>query len=236
MCSLTWYHRQNGYEVFFNRDEKKTRGRATPPAPGDKDGVRHLCPKDSDAGGTWLLVNEHAVTIALLNYWGASAPDSMPTRSRGLLVCDLLAAQRSASDVVQLLQDTSLEGYGSFTLAAFDLECDRGPLVVRWNRSTLISLPPEMPLSSSSFNPETVLDYRQRSFSALADHEPATLWNWHRCEESPTACTVRMNRPDAQTWSSSRVSVTRDCILWRYVEEMPGLNAPPQEHETILKL
>ncbi|OYW78181.1 MAG: hypothetical protein B7Z37_00650 [Verrucomicrobia bacterium 12-59-8] len=236
MCSLTWHHRQNGYEVFFNRDEKKTRGRATPPAPGGKDGVRHLCPRDADAGGTWLLANEHGVTLALLNFWGDSNPDAKPPRSRGLLLCDLLAAQSSASAVVKLLHDTSLEGYGSFTLAVFDLGGDQSPLVVRWNRGTLVSLQPTMPLCSSSFFPEVVLDYRQRSFKALRDQEPATLWNWHRREESPTACTVRMNRPDAQTWSSSRVSVTRDSILWHYVEEMPGLSAPSEEHEAILKL
>jgi len=236
MCSLSWHHQKNGYEVFFNRDEKKTRGRADPPGLGQLDGVRYLSPKDADAGGTWLLANERGVTLALLNYWNTAAHELNPTRSRGHLLTELLASQTSAAAAVKYLQGISLTGYGNFTLAAFDLTLDEGPLVVRWDGESLSSIPPALPLCSSSFLPEAVIESRQRHFQTLSDRDPETLWNWHRKEQSPTAYTVRMNRPDAQTWSISRVSVNHDAIHWHYIEEMSGLATAPHEYQALLKL
>jgi hypothetical protein len=136
--------------------------------------------------------------------------------------------------VVKQLQDMSLAGYGSFTLAIFDLTLTEGPLLVRWNGESLALLPGEMPLCSSSFLPDVVIESRQRSFRSLPDQEPETLWDWHRKEQAPTAYTVRMNRPDAQTWSLSRVAVSRAAVRWHYVEEMPGLTTQPQPHEVFL--
>lgn len=236
MCSLSWCHSKDGYKVFFNRDEKKTRGRAAPPALGENHSVRYLAPRDADAGGTWLLANEHGVTLALLNYWSTSAKEMSAPMSRGRLLRDVLAAQTSASEAVKHAQSMNLEGYGSFTLAAFDLVQHEGPLVLRWDGESFSLLPPNLPLCSSSFLPDAVIEFRQRSFKTLRDHEPDTLWNWHRHELAPTAYTVRMNRPDAQTWSISRVTVSRAAIRWLYVEEMPGLTTYPCEHEVLLKL
>ncbi len=236
MCSLSWHHRKDGYEVFFNRDEKKTRGRALPPFTGEHKGVRYLSPKDSDAGGTWLLANEHGVTLALLNHWGTVSKKANPALSRGNLLSQHLANQSSASSAMEHLRNISLTGYGAFTLAAFDpTTSSAGPQVVRWNGERLASLTPEMPLCSSSFLPDTVIESRRRYFQTLPDQNPETLWDWHRREDSPTAYTVRMNRPDAQTWSISRVTVNRDTVSWRYIEEMPGLTAGPLEHQAFLK-
>ncbi|MBK8035532.1 MAG: NRDE family protein [Verrucomicrobiaceae bacterium] len=234
MCSLSWYHQPGGYEVFFNRDEKKTRGRATPPALQEKEGVRYLSPRDADAGGTWLLANEHGVTLALLNYWHSNAEERIPTLSRGLLLSSL-AAQKSAEAAVQQVRAMSLTDYGSFTLAAFDHSIVAAPWALRWDGRSALSLAAEMPLCSSSFLPEAVIATRQQSFQTLPNHLPETLWSWHRDEASPSAYSVRMNRPDAQTWCISRVSVTTDSIRWRYIEEFPDLKGDPQEHETILK-
>jgi hypothetical protein len=234
MCSLSWYYHQNEYEVFFNRDEKKTRRRATPPALSENNGVRYLSPMDADAGGTWLLVNDHGVTLALLNYWdGMQRPDAR--FSRGRLLSDQLVHETTAAAVIDRLQNTDLIGYGCFTLAAFDRGLTEGPMVIRWNGACLSTVAPEMPLCSSSYLPDEVISSRQRYFQTLPDHAPETLWHWHSHEESPTAYTVRMNRPDAQTWSISRVTVTADSICWLYVEEMPGLLMPPHRHELTIQ-
>jgi uncharacterized protein with NRDE domain len=233
MCSLSWYHHPGGYEVFFNRDEKKTRGRATPPALHDKEGIRYLSPRDADAGGTWLLANEHSVTLALLNYWHSTAAERTATLSRGVLLREL-ASQKSAESASQQVRAMSLADYGSFTLAAFDLSQDAGPQVLRWDGRSLNSLPTAMPLCSSSFLPEAVIASRQQSFQALPNHLPDTLWRWHREAAAPSAYTVRMNRPDAQTWCISRVSVTIDSIRWCYIEELPDLQGCPEVHEAIL--
>ena len=234
MCSLSWYYHQNEYEVFFNRDEKKTRQRAAPPAIHEKNGVRYLSPKDADAGGTWLLVNDYGVTLALLNYWdGNQRPDA--SFSRGRLLSDQLSHHTSAAAAIQHLLETSLIGYGSFTLAAFDQDLSNGPLVLRWTGESLSKVLPEMPLCSSSYLPDEVISSRQHCFQSLSDHQPETLWQWHTQEASPTAYSVRMNRPDAQTWSISRISVKSDSIRWQYLEEMPDLQSPPLMHESMIQ-
>ena len=67
MCTLTWRTAGGGYEVFFNRDERRTRPPARPPAVHRAAGVSYVSPIDAEAGGTWLAVNELGTTLALEN-------------------------------------------------------------------------------------------------------------------------------------------------------------------------
>lgn len=236
MCSLTWHRHSAGYEVFFNRDEKKTRGRATPPAQGNLNGVRHLCPRDADGGGTWLLANEHGLTLALLNYWETDGNTVVNRLSRGRLLTDLLADQKQAADAIALLQKTPLIRYGGFTLVAFDLDQTHAPLVALWNGSKLIHSEAQMPVCSSSYQPNEVIMARQRSFESLTDCELETLWRWHCQEDHPTAYTTRMNRPDAQTWSISHIAVSTQGLHWLYREEKPDLATASTDYRTTLIL
>lgn len=107
--------------MFFNRDEKKTRQRATPPALQVLNGVRFLSPRDGDAGGTWLLANEHGVTLALLNLWGAAFEPRPARPSRGRLLSDLLPDARDAEEAMNRVQSRALADYPGFTLATFDV-------------------------------------------------------------------------------------------------------------------
>jgi len=69
MCTVTWLQRHEGYEVFCNRDELKTRKPALPPRLAECNGVRYLAPIDNDGGGSWLGVNEFGVSLCLVNYY-----------------------------------------------------------------------------------------------------------------------------------------------------------------------
>ena len=66
---------------------------------------------------------------------------------------------------------------------------------------------------------------------------PGKLWDYHHNSGSreATAYTVRMNRPDAQTWSVSRVSVDPDRVRFLYEAEMPGQAGDPEVFETSLE-
>ena len=60
MCTLAWKRDQlTGLEVYFNRDELKTRPIARPLRVLKEDGVRFLSPQDPRGGGTWMLANEY---------------------------------------------------------------------------------------------------------------------------------------------------------------------------------
>ncbi|NUO80759.1 NRDE family protein [candidate division KSB1 bacterium] len=69
MCTVTWLQRHEGYEVFCNRDELKTRKPALPPRLAECNGVRYLAPIDNDGGGSWLGVNEFGVSLCLVNHY-----------------------------------------------------------------------------------------------------------------------------------------------------------------------
>ena len=69
MCTATWIAEEDGYELFFNRDELLTRGRERPPKNRVSGGVRYVAPSDSDSGGTWIGVNDRGVTLCILNYY-----------------------------------------------------------------------------------------------------------------------------------------------------------------------
>ena len=101
MCTVSWLHAADGYHLFFNRDEQKTRGAERPVEVGRQAGTSFLSPSDSDFGGTWLATNEYGLSVGILNGYRASrdARDEGRARwrSRGLLPLDLIAAEGLAA-------------------------------------------------------------------------------------------------------------------------------------------
>ena len=227
---MTWFRHSEAYEIFFNRDEKKTRQKATPPLLQELQGVRFLAPRDEEAGGSWMLANEHGVALTLLNLWGVGELNTTQKRSRGRMLTDELADVATAQEALTRLHDMDLRPYPGFTLAAFDLQQTSAPLMAQWDGAKLLPIVAQMPLCSSGFSPREVLTSRQNLFDAAPHATPHELWLWHTQEPQPTAYTVRMNRPDAQTWSISHVSISSQNIQWRYLEESLNLALPPTEH------
>src|SRR5205809_93249 len=93
MCTISWIHDANGYQLLCNRDERLTRKSALEPRLAVRNDTRFLAPVDGDFGGTWIATNEFGVSLCLLN--GASLTGSeihaaAPKRSRGLLLLDLI--------------------------------------------------------------------------------------------------------------------------------------------------
>lgn len=98
MCTMTFVAGlpDGGYVLTTNRDERRTRGRARPPAIERLGGRRVALPRDPDAGGTWVAADEHGTCLCLMN-GDAPAPGVVAdpgAPSRGLLVADLLARER----------------------------------------------------------------------------------------------------------------------------------------------
>lgn len=50
MCSVTWSLSETGYQVFFNRDEQKSRALALAPAIYDRQGVSHDAARSARSG------------------------------------------------------------------------------------------------------------------------------------------------------------------------------------------
>ncbi len=216
MCTLTWWREQDRYGVFFNRDEKKDRPIAEPPAVRQLNGIRFLSPRDPRAGGTWMLANEFGVIVCLLNKWHLGGVSSA-SKSRGQLVLGMGEIQTAKKAVERL---TDLENYPPFSLFTMDGE---GECFWEWDGKALVKEEAHMPLTSSSYCFEEVKAAREKRFAegfrGDAFHEAVG--------EEASAYTVRMCRPDAQTWSRSRVSVGEK-IEWDYFAEEPDFAGDPR--------
>lgn len=56
MCSVTWSLSDTGYQVFFNRDEQRSRALALPPAIYDRQGVAVMMPLDPQGQAVGLAL------------------------------------------------------------------------------------------------------------------------------------------------------------------------------------
>ncbi|MDT8389940.1 MAG: NRDE family protein [Lentisphaeria bacterium] len=221
MCTATWIIHENGYELFFNRDEKRDRPCALPPRVRRLRGVRVICPTDTQAGGTWLAVNQHGLAVGLLNHYPECRPPvPEQPRSRGQLVLEV-AASPSAAAVEAVLSRVNLAVYQPFTLLA--LARGEPPVALNWNGKRIEPrIPPAMPLTSSSFATEAVAVARRAAFedtpgNAVLSPSAERLIAYHRSHlPSRGPYSVCMHRQDARTVSFSHIKVTAIKAVFEY--------------------
>jgi len=246
MCTLTWHFASGardaggGYEVHFNRDERRTRKPASRPAVERIGGVPVIMPTDADAGGTWISVNAHGVTLTLLNgYRFMADAGSVPppgARSRGLLVRDLVDCA-SGSAVGARLGEHELASYQPFTLVTF--ASDTSARCYEWSGRQLEVrdlVDSDRPVCSSSFDQAGA--ERERSglwremYSSGEPCDPTgALARYHASHEPERgAASVCMHRADARTVSYSFVSVGPRGIRFDYV---PGPPCSTSERATV---
>lgn len=228
MCTATWLRTEDGYEVFFNRDELRTRKPALPPSIVVRDGVRILAPIDGDAGGTWLGANEHGVTIGVAN--GRAATDVGKFRSRGLLVLDLLAS-RDLADVERRFEAQSGTPYRPFSLFAID---GAGEMAIFGEEKDRPREEGAL-LFSSSRDPVRARLERARLLDAMRrEHggiDADLLRAFHASHEPERgAFSPCMHRDDAGTVSFSRVRVGPREIVFEY---RPGPLCEREEVSTV---
>ncbi|QSG15786.1 NRDE family protein [Halapricum desulfuricans] len=102
--------------VAANRDEALDRPSQPPETFGSDPTI--LAPRDGEAGGTWIGVNDRDVFVAITNRW--TDAELTGERSRGLLVRDALG-QESAEDAVRYVErELDARGYEPFNLVVAD--------------------------------------------------------------------------------------------------------------------
>ena len=228
VCTLSWIPLRDGYAVAMNRDERRTRAPALPPARVDAGGVPVLMPIDGDAGGTWISVNDRGHTLALLNRWDESPHDpGTPLVSRGLLVRDL-AGLPGGDAVRTALAGLPLSRYRPFTLVSVALE--ERPLLFEWNGQELSHADVSEPgLVRTSSGSDQVGVERSRGALFRAAREapagltPAVLAALHRSHlPEKGQLSICMHRDEAVTVSFSLITVFGSRVLFRYVAGSPG--------------
>jgi hypothetical protein len=235
MCTLTWFAQPDGYQLFFNRDERRTRKPGLPPALGLAGTTPYIAPQDGDFGGSWICVNDRGLTLCVLNGHAEDDPSQPDTgySSRGELPTGLIA-RRSISEVDADLCRRDLKAYRAFTLAGF--AADGRTYLWEWRSGALHGRPsidPDSPLVSSSFDSYAAREHRSELFQRLrpiqtddrervhlayhASHEP------QRGPHSPC-----MHREDGETVSFSWIKVDRETVNFVYAGRSPCAGLPHQ--------
>jgi hypothetical protein len=209
MCTLSWARDSSGVDIFFNRDEQRSRPEALPPK-RDPSGV--LAPLDPPGGGTWIFANPSSFCGALLNAYDHPSPPEPRDgfRSRGLLMRDLAPTATSHNAETLLREALDLAPYPPFLFAGLTLHDARA---WRWDGRELTALPLPLPLiTTSSHKPQEIIPLRLQYYQSItatpvypSPEELERFHNWHD-PENPEVSAV-MSRTDARTVSFTRVSL-----------------------------
>lgn len=220
MCTLTYLLNDDGYEVFFNRDEQHSRPLAIVPELNNN--LKAIYPVDPQGKGTWIAVNQHGLTLALLNYYqGALSPNKTPI-SRGLLILSLL---ETATDIIAQLQSMDLAVYNPFQLCIFpaDLSLNSNSIQrIKWTGTQLILIDVDLPITSSSVAFDEVSLKRKSRFKNMVNaNKPSAsqLEAFHLSTEPLGMHSVNMLRDDAKTVSISHIRVN-DAIHFKYFDNV----------------
>lgn len=224
MCTVSWVHEGDGYQLFCNRDEKRSRALAFSPRIDTREGVMFVAPVDGKAGGTWIGANEFGVSVCLLN--GPRKIAATPVLSRGLLLPELLSAS-SVMEIGERVWASDLTRFAPFVLAA--LEPGYPATIIDWDGQEKKIVPygePYMPLTSSSVDAKGVSetrreDYRRR-VAAAGRLDSSVLLDFHESHGSKrNAYSPCMHRRDAETVSFSWVRVSEERVEFLYKPAAP---------------
>lgn len=237
MCTMTWFVNDDGYDLFFNRDERLTRSRALPPTiqvhrnqtstsqnkPVSGD-INYISPTDVDAGGTWIAVNEYGFTVCLLNHYQFEQIETYKNWiSRGEIVRQFSNIV-TLSDAQQMFDSMSLDDYRAFRM--FIIEPTGRNLLMVWDgHQERVEQDVTMPKSSSSVDAKNVKALRKQLFvdRRLDESKSAQEYIDYHSSHMPSRSkdSVCMHREDAQTVSLSHVRVADGQIAFRYADGSP---------------
>lgn len=221
MCTLSWIDNNEGYQLFFNRDEQRVRSTAIAPYQQIIDTIRVIMPIDPTGNGSWISVNEFGLSLCLLNYYQGHKRSDTKLNSRGQLLKSL-SPLASIADVSTYLQQTDLTQFAPFTLVSFCRQSDATQLAFCWNGLDLSFPDLDCPISSSSVDFGNVVQSRQQQYRRITDISTENLLAYHR-SHSPIKGhqSVCMHRSDAKTVSFSQITVNASTITFSYQAGSP---------------
>ena len=223
MCTVTIVPVGNGFRLGCNRDERRDRAPALPPAVHGLSHRTAIFPVDPAGPGTWVGVNDTRLAAALLNRSTDSTAPLGRTRrcSRGLIIPYLLECA-SLAEALHRSAAVDPSDFDRFRLAMVQrgtvatLTSDGAELAVE-----VTDLARPMMLTSSSLGDALVEKPRRRLFERLFAGEERSwvqaqrLFHRHQWQ-SRRGISVRMERADAKTVSQTFVSVRGSAIELQY--------------------
>jgi len=228
MCTLSWRRSPSHTLILFNRDESIDRGPESPLSEKLIGTTKIACPSDSDAGGTWIGINEHGCALALLNHYPQDVELPSIRRSRGQLLLDLLDLPK-AQDLDQRIKSMDLSPYPPFRLVALNLAHARQ---ARWDRSELYLNTPLPPLGSSSLDDVAIPSARAQRFKELPDSDEA-LKGFHSSHlPEKGAWSTCMHRSQARSCSFTQIVLQKNKATIEHTS-LPPCEVRPELGKTL---
>ena len=120
MCTVTFIPANDKFFITSNRDEKLSRKIAVAPGMFEYNAQKLYFPKDTDAGGTWIVMKENGDAAVLLNGAFICHKAQPPYRlSRGIILLDIFSAERPSVAFAKI----DLSGIEPFTIVLFENNC-----------------------------------------------------------------------------------------------------------------
>ncbi len=231
MCTVTFIARQRGYCLGMNRDEKLTRPIALPPRERTVNGGAVFAPSEP-GGGTWIALNDHGATLALINWYSITARVGGNAISRGEVV-NSVSASVSSDSADAALHKCPVNRINPFRLIGV-FPTTSEIVEWRWDMRQLVRKPHRWESQqwiSSGFDELAAQRVRGRTFRLAQMQESAGSLDWlrrlHRSHAPETGpCSTCMHRADAATVSYTEISVSSPVAAMRY-----HAGAPCQDSE-----
>ena len=225
MCTVSVIKLSGLLRLVSNRDERRTRPTALPPAVSHAGGLRIIAPTDPASQGTWIACSEIGLAIALLNVNPPDADARLPLRSRGTIIPTLIGS-RSLDEVAERAGAIDHGDYAPYRLVAIHAGKDdvleavpMSGVLRRWPFDA-----PRM-FTSSGLGDHHVERPRRQLFEATvlpgnsADwRERQDRFHAHRWRDR-LSVSVHMARAEAWTVSRTAVEIDDARIVMSYAAE-----------------
>ena len=225
MCTVSVIRLPGILRLVSNRDERRTRPAALPPALTHAGNLRVLAPTDPASQGTWIACSEIGLAIALLNVNPPDADARVPPHSRGGIIPGLMRA-RSLDEVAALAEAIDHCEYSPFRLVAVHAG-EEDVLEIVPAAGSVRRLPLAIPqmFTSSGLGDHQVEGPRRQLFERtvvrggeqdLRDRQDR--FHAHRWRDRQ-AVSVHMSRADAWTVSRTTIEIGDSDIAMFYAAE-----------------
>jgi Transport and Golgi organisation 2 len=224
MCTVSVVPSPDGstLRVLMNRDERRLRPVAHPPAAHQTRTGHALWPTDPEGGGTWIAVTDAGLALLMLNVDGTRRLPQL--LSRGVLI-PALASLRSIEELLRVWPQLDVTAFAPFRLLAVSREqlavCATGrraPMLVSADR-------PRVYASSALGDAEAESARGELFGRLLRTAEDAwsaqTRFHQHAWPDRRDV-SVMMSRVDACTVSQTEVLLTKTAVSLAYRPVVDG--------------
>jgi len=224
MCTVAWeYISTDGahtdLQIYFNRDEQRTRSKALPPQIFTADTGDYTLPVDPQSQGSWIAAHSNGYVVALLNDYSVDLTPlkGLKLTSRGQLVKQSI----ELADFTAI--DTLVRTFTSdHHIPPFTLLCWENGSTHRWhwNLTKLsYSTDNKPPITSSSWDTPRVERMRRNLFQTWVTESENSLYSYNSHQfKGDKESSVCMSRELTQTVSLTHIKVSATHVSMEYAE------------------